>query len=209
MFRVWQQAEDVRFLLDQLLSSNIKPHIDPNRISVIGFSLGGYTSLALAGIQLELQRFAQYCQQNNPCACNYFASEFPRLDDEFYQKANASQQDPRIKATISIAPGFTESITKTSLKRLKTPVLLISAQHDQQTQVHSLDSPFVDALEISDAGHFSFLPQCLPGTVALLTEEGEEFVCMEPRDKTRAQIQYQVRQAVSRFLARHGLLHNR
>jgi len=51
----WERAMDLTAVLDQLLQDPFfASRIDPRRIGAAGFSLGGYTVLALAGGRIDL-----------------------------------------------------------------------------------------------------------------------------------------------------------
>ena len=213
VIRMWNQPADIRFLIQDIVQSDIGRKIDQEKIAVIGFSLGGYTSMALAGAQLEFERFPKFCQHNDIGACRYFAEALIALDHEFYSKANLVQKDVRVTAAVAIAPGFTESMTADSIAQLAAPVLMIAAEQDNQIPVISHARPLshkvTEYYEIGEAGHFSFLPECLPGAIELLAEEGEEFVCTETGQKSRARIHQQVRRRVTDFLKAQGVLQTR
>src|SRR5687767_6600613 len=50
----WERARDVSAVIDLVLADPpIGPHIDANRIGAMGFSLGGYTALVLAGARTD------------------------------------------------------------------------------------------------------------------------------------------------------------
>ncbi|OMH31719.1 alpha/beta fold hydrolase [Motiliproteus sp. MSK22-1] len=213
VIRMWDQPADIRFLIQDIIKSDIGRKIDQAKIAVIGFSLGGYTSMALAGAQLEFERFPQFCRHNDIGACRYFSEVLIALDHDFYSKANQVQKDVRVTAAVAIAPGFTESMTEDSVAQLAAPVLMIAAEQDNQIPVISHARPLshkvTEYYEIAEAGHFSFLPECLPGAIELLAEEGDEFVCTEPGQKSRARIHQQVRRRVTDFLKAQGLLEAR
>ena len=210
VIRMWNQPADIRFLIQDILNSEMGRKIDPEKIAIIGFSLGGYTSMALAGAQLEFKRFPQFCKNNDIGACRYFSDALTDLDHDFYSKANALQKEIRLKAAVAIAPGFTESMTLNSIKQLSTPVLMIAAERDNQIPVISharpLSKKLAEYYEITEAGHFSFLPECLPGAIELLAEEGEEFVCIEAGQISRRSIHQQVRRRITDFLKAQGIL---
>lgn len=222
ILELWQQPLDVSQLLDQLLDKKQQPNwaarIDADRIAHIGFSLGGSTALMLAGAQFELERFGTFCKQltetSSPDgACRAFAHYLPQFDAEHFQRSNGQYRDARIKAVISIAPGFTETLTARAVTNLSTPLLLLAAAQDQQlppsthiAPVRALLPATVRYTEITDAQHFSLLPLCKPGAITVLAESGEEFVCQETGNKVRAQIHAEVQARLSAFLKQQHVL---
>src|SRR5436189_5672667 len=58
----WERARDISVLIDKLLADpQFGAHIDPSRIGVAGFSLGGYTALATVGVRLAQQQWKRCC----------------------------------------------------------------------------------------------------------------------------------------------------
>lgn len=213
MMQVWTQPADVRHLLDTLLDSPWGTRIDRQRIASVGFSLGGATAMLLAGGRLDFERFPQFCRTHDDGACRAFAHYFDGVDASFYERANADHREPRLRAAVAIAPGFTEAFTARSLRDQQTPLLLISGERDQQLPPSTHVAPMQHllpthsrALEIAQAHHFSFLPLCSEGAVALLAESHEEFVCQEVGAKTREQIHRETLDAIFQFFAGEGVL---
>ena len=213
MMQVWTQPADVRHMLDTLLASPWATRIDRARIASVGFSLGGATSMLLAGGRLDCERFPRFCQTHDDGACRAFARHFEDVNASFYARANGDHSEPRLRAAVAIAPGFTEAFTAESLAAQRTPLLLITGARDQQVPPASHVAPMRHHLpggsrylEITDAHHFSFLPQCGGGATELLAATGEEFVCQELGARTRAQIHSETLQAIADFLVAHGVL---
>ena len=72
----WNRPEDISFLIDLLLADpEWAPHIDTERIAIVGHSLGGYTALAIGGAELSLDAFITYCDDlpDNP-DCQFYRS---------------------------------------------------------------------------------------------------------------------------------------
>jgi predicted dienelactone hydrolase len=210
---MWEQPRDVSWMLDQLLRPEFAGVVDPGRVSVVGFSLGGASAMLLAGARLEMDRFRMFCETHDDGACRAFRRHFGSMDAAYLARAGQSHADVRVKAAVAIAPAFTEAMTSASLRSLGAPVLVIYAELDQQLPPGTHIRPVLEHLrppsashEVSGAQHFSFLPLCSPGAIAILAESNEEFACREARDKTRQQIHAETLGAMERFLERHGLL---
>lgn len=213
LLQIWHQPQEVGQMLDAILASPWGARIDPQRIAVVGFSLGGTAALSLAGGRLDFQRFPRFCESHDDGACRAFRSRFASLDAGFFKQANADLREARIRAAVAIAAGLTESLTESSLQGLKTPVLLISGERDGQLPPATHVKPILGWLpthsryvEIQQAWHFSFLPLCAPTGVAVLAETIESFACEEAGKKPREEIHQEVTAATLQFLREQRIL---
>ena len=58
----WERATDVSEALDSILADPVLgAHVDRTRIGAVGFSLGGYTVLELAGARTNVAAFEAFC----------------------------------------------------------------------------------------------------------------------------------------------------
>ena len=207
VLRTWEQPEDVSFLIDSLLASDFGPHIDEDNIVVIGFSLGGYTALSLAGANLELDQLPSYCASTNEEICDYLAVEFSNLDEDHIAKANRPYRDDRIRAAVALAPGFGALLSHESLTSLETPTLIIGAEHDINVPPTKHFHPLVPLLpshshyyDLLDATHFTFFRLCKAGAEEILEKDGEEFVCIDGGSRSREALHEEVRSLIDAFL---------
>jgi predicted dienelactone hydrolase len=210
---IWEQPDDVRAMLDQLAATPWAARIAPERIAVVGYSLGGTSALLLAGARLDFAKVPTFCRTHEDLACTTFAPDFASFDAAFLEHANADHTDHRIKAAVAIAPGFTEAMTAESLKILAAPTLLIAAAHDQVLPPKTHVRPMLGNLrppsgyhEIASAQHFSFLFVCNPGAVKLLADSHEEYLCQDQAGASRAQIHAEALDAIVRFLRARNVL---
>src|SRR5260370_12560467 len=61
----WERARDISVLIDKLLADpTFGAQIDPSRIGVAGFSLGGYTALTAVGATLGQRQWKSFCASN-------------------------------------------------------------------------------------------------------------------------------------------------
>jgi len=79
VIRAWDQPLDATFLVDRMLGSRFRDNIDQSRLFAVGYSLGGYGALALAGARLDLRRFIDFCAANLDRSCRYFRPALPGL----------------------------------------------------------------------------------------------------------------------------------
>lgn len=193
VIRAWDQPLDASFLARKMLRSRFKGDIDPAKVFAVGYSLGGYSALALAGARLDLRRYPAFCTENQDRSCRYFRPAFPGLTEKDFKAAARDLADTRFAAVVAIAPGFVEAFTPESLKSIAIPVLIIGGGKDQNIppSTHFYPRlpefpPNVFYREIPDASHFSFMQICKPGALKILAEEDAAFVCMDHGSDRRA-----------------------
>jgi predicted dienelactone hydrolase len=109
----WRRPLDISFALTSLLKdTTFGKHIDEKRIGAAGFSIGGYTVIALAGGRLNLTTLLAYF--NTPDGKKEEAiPEFPGIDKLIKENAVAESfksspplKDQRIKAFFAICPAI-------------------------------------------------------------------------------------------------------
>ncbi|MGI0116484.1 alpha/beta hydrolase family protein [Zooshikella sp. RANM57] len=208
VIKMWNQPKDVSFIIDSMLKTTTYGNfINKEKIAVIGYSLGGYTALALAGAQLDMHKYVDFCSHHQDKACNYFKPTFNTFNKQYYTQTSQPLTDQRINATISIAPGFVESMTSHSLTNIKVPSLIIGAEQDKNLPPSTHFKPYISDFsaniiyqEIADASHFSFMQQCRPKAPAILAEEGAAFVCMDGKKKSRKEIHNELYLLISNFI---------
>jgi predicted dienelactone hydrolase len=170
--RIWDRPLDLSFLLDHLLSdSTWAISIDSNKIGMAGFSLGGYTGIALAGGEADfglLRRFAE-TQQG--------ASEFnvPELGDVSYlitrdlvnegNRKSSDLKDERISAFAFMAPALGAAFrSKEQLASVQAPLLIIGAANDKRTPIENNARHYHQLVDHSEyhelegeIGHYIFM----------------------------------------------------
>jgi len=121
-------------------------------------------------------------------------------------------RDQRVTAVVSLDLGLSRGMTDESLAALPVPVLVIAAgapsvELPAQLESANLATRLPQAssryVEIGDASHFSFLPICKPGAVALLEEDipGDGIICGDGDNaRPREVIQQQVTSLITEFL---------
>ena len=193
VIRAWDQPLDAGFLADEMLRSRFRDHLDPNKVFAVGYSLGGYSVLALAGARLDLHRVVEFCAGNQDRSCRYFSPTFAGLEAQDFTDAAQGLRDTRFTAAVAIAPGFVEAFTPESLKSITIPVLIIGGGKDRNIPPSTHFYPRLGDFprniayrEIPDASHFSFMQICKPGALKILAEEDAEFVCMDYGSDRRA-----------------------
>lgn len=171
------RPQDVRLALDELerLSQSPSPadaawrdRLDLSRVGLIGHSYGGYTTLAMAGADLDIARLRQICVGDRPLA-NFSAllqCDAATLPDHHYRL-----RDPRIQAAIAITPVAGSIFGPTNIAKIDIPLMLVSGSDDVLTpaiaeQIHPfvwLTQPDRYLAMMTSGNHAGFYPQ-LGGT---------------------------------------------
>jgi predicted dienelactone hydrolase len=184
-----------------------KKLIDPNRIGVAGFSMGGYTSLLLVGAVPRFDRFIGYCERHpedrGTCdtakqlaahAGTHGQTEKVYLDAIQNDLGRwGKTADPRVKAAFAMAP---ESVIfdKAGLASIDRPVFLYYAQNDHQLMpsenalhIKPLIPMLAGSTVVPNADHWVFLAPC---SAELAKNAGE--ICHDPEGVDRVKVHEQI-----------------
>jgi len=169
----WERAADLSRVLDRLLADGeLAAAIDPRRIAAAGFSLGGYTALALAGARLDMDEYRRWCARTGCVG----APEAPISPDEFRERyrndpavtaslarAEDSYRDARVRAVVAIAPAPGSALDDRSLAEIAIPLLIIVGDRDDRlADARRIAAIAPNAvIEVLQAvGHYTFLAPC-------------------------------------------------
>lgn len=207
LIRPWHQAKDVSFLIDEIKKSDFSESLN-GKIYIIGHSLGGYTSLALAGAKIDLSKFKSFCKEKDDKSCKYFKKEINNLNKQDIKNGLKDISEKRITKTIAFAPGLIELMTKSSLKKIKTKALILTAQFDKNVPIKTHIEPYkenfsnaISLKTIKDAGHFSFLQICKKEAKKILQKENASFVCEDGKNKrSRVDIHKEIVLKIKEFI---------
>lgn len=209
--RLSERAADLSAALDHVLADPyFSDRVDEDRITALGFSLGGATVMGLAGLRLDAESYAAYCKTFGEAAqdCLFLARggvDFERLPPQF----SADMTDDRFSRIVAVDPGFTYAVTPSSAAQVDVPVQLITLGDTfpwVAVDVRSEGSGLVDQLAqvehivIPNAHHYSFLPICTQIAPQLLIEEGEDPICDDPEGWDRATAHNASIEAIAAFL---------
>jgi len=211
----WERARDLSVAIDLLLGDpKFGPQIDSARIGVVGYSLGGYTAVALAGGITDLAKFSEFCGGPERDATCDPQPEYPEADEDFRRLAGEdaaaseslaresdSYRDERISSFVVLAPALIQAFSPETLKEIDAPFLVISGTSDQvapaATNADQLLNliPGAHYMEIDGAGHYVFLNECsLKGRMFVLA-------CKDSAGTSRARIHADVSEAVAAYLS--------
>lgn len=184
-FSLWgERAKDLSTVIDHMLAdTEFRPLIDTQRIGAAGFSLGGSTVIALAGGEMDRQRFLDFCKrcpENGSCVGppEYLKGKNVELNVDVEQLAKNDKcfrdalhhtgehrHDPRIQAVFAIAPALGPSFDTVSLQKIKIPVEIVAGQMDHVMPIHCnaqwLDQhiPQSRFTPFPNVGHYIFLAE--------------------------------------------------
>ena len=170
--KVWERPQDIRFVLDQLLTApEIASSIETNRIGAAGFSLGGYTAIALAGAKMDYPALQKYFKSEKgrkeadipemPGLLSLF--EKPEIQDAF-EKA-PPLIDKRIKSVFVLSPAIGQAFpTRENFRDVIIPVYIVAVGKDQITPPKTNAEHYAKMIKTSQyklvdpgAGHYVFL----------------------------------------------------
>ncbi|GLB53772.1 hypothetical protein NBRC110019_28130 [Neptunitalea chrysea] len=168
----WERAIDVQFVLSQVLKDNeIGTKIDTSRIGGVGFSLGGYTNIALAGGYVD-----RSIKENQKMEDREMPAEFPETDEiidfendslivSSYNTYKDNVKDDRIKAFFVMAPAIGFGFhSKEQTNKITKPIYIVAGKGDLVAPVkknaenyHKLIKTSKIHLFNKNVGHYVFL----------------------------------------------------
>jgi predicted dienelactone hydrolase len=174
----WERARDLSETISGMLAdAKFGAQIDPGRVGSAGFSLGGYTMIAIAGGITDVQGFIRFCDSPDAGVNCKSPPEFPSLVEDFrklirehpevLEHSGDSFRDARVRAVFAMAPGLGPAIPASSLRTISIPVEIVAGESDQNVPV-ALNAKYF-AAEIPGAklhilpgnvAHYVFLDSC-------------------------------------------------
>lgn len=178
--------------------------IDANRIGVVGFSMGGYTSLLLVGAVPHFDLITCYCKRHpgDQETCS-LARQLPAqahmtekdylgaLQKGLYRWGNTD--DPRIKAAFVMAP-TSFVFDRAGLATVNRPVFLYYGQNDpvllpaaNVLHIGPLIQTLAGIKMIPKAEHYVFLSPCSPQLAKAAPD-----ICRDPAGVDRTKVHAQI-----------------
>lgn len=214
--RLWERTADLSALIDAFSQDAAwRATIDPARVGVVGFSLGGAAAMEIAGARADLEAYARYCDDYGKWDCAWFAGgrgyvddkpvavekvDLRRLDKSRFEQSN---RDARVRAVVAVDPGLAQAYVADSLKAIDIPLAFINLGNaDAIPEAVIADRlaalvPQASYASVAEAVHFSFLPECKEGGADLLKSLGEvDPICDDPGSRTRADIHAELKQRI-------------
>ena len=176
----WDRPRDLSVLIDKLLADpRFGSRIDPQRIGVAGFSIGGYTALATVGARISYEQWRVFCASHAidsncklPPEAHFTVEDLRQMltsnqrVKEAIKHSGDSFLDKRIKAAFVISPALGPVLTKKSLATIHVPVQILIGSSDNQTIPEVNAKPIAAAIPsaslevLPNVTHYTFLPRC-------------------------------------------------
>ncbi len=208
---LWLRPADISATLTAVEKElSLAAAIDPGRIGAVGFFLGGYAVLELAGVRVDPAAYARSCDRNAVgLDCAWFAHgavDLHRVDADRLARSNL---DPRLKSVVVVDPELTGVLTPQSLAAVSLPVQGINLGRPNAIPAAMDASKLASAIRggrydtIADAASYSSFAECKPKGPAILREEGGEVqLCEDGGGRSRAEIHEQLAAMIDAALRR-------
>jgi predicted dienelactone hydrolase len=207
------RAGDLSAALESVLADPaFARSVDPDRISAVGFSLGGTTVLGLAGLRFDGAAQDVRCTGGPDAAdCGFFLRGGVRF--AHHPGFAGDMRDPRITRAVAVDPGFGGAVVEASLDTVMAEILLINlgqAHRMGATDVGPQGNDLARRLAganyavLAPANHFTFLGTCKAGAVEMLAEEGEDPICTDPEGADRVETHNRLIEAIAANLRLPG-----
>lgn len=214
--QLWQRPADLSRAIDAVLAQPEQfGAVAKNQIAAIGHSLGGWTVMEMGGARFDPDLFARDCSVHPKLGgCIGYHEMNPAGTPAGEAQLATDMRDKRITAVVPLDLGLSRGLTDASLAAFPVPALVIAGGVPTEDMLPALESANMvkrlpkastQYVEISDATHFSFMPICKPGGMALIEESspGDGMICRDGQGgRPRAVIQQQVIALITEFLGR-------
>lgn len=193
---IWERPQDLSALIDQVLQqSPAGVTADPERIGAMGFSLGGFSALSVAGETVSKELFIDYCARNAGLVdCGWMQAagvDFTSIDQTLYE---ASYKDPRVRLAVAVDPALPQAVPEGGTAALDMPVLVLNLGNPDtipaamRADTLAQRMPEAHYMAIPGAFHFSFLTECSPMGVFMIGVAGDDNICSDRGVRPRAEI---------------------
>jgi predicted dienelactone hydrolase len=212
--RFWQRPQDVSFAIDSLSKEGLfNTSLKTDNVIMLGHSSGGFTSLAMAGANLEAGKSEAYCaskKAKDDKGCNYGQqSKRKPMTEEMLTKIGLLQKkmrDERVAAVIALDPALGHAVSEQSLESIKVPALVIGSLENDFLPYSTHSKYYANHIQGANlvgieqgAGHFVYIDKCDSDR-----EIKGVFLCKDRDGVDRKAIQKQILQHIFSFIYRNG-----
>jgi predicted dienelactone hydrolase len=194
---LWLRPGDISATLDAIGKTELfGPHIAPDKVGMLGLSMGGSTALALAGARFEAARLAAYCDSDtlNPSLCEWVRMSGVNLHAIDMRQAEESHEDDRLTFVMAVDPAPMDVLKPDSFSRIKIPVTIMNLGRTKDLPVTVRADHAAQLIAgatystIEDASHNSMFAECKPGAAETAIAEIGEPICADGGGRPRKDI---------------------
>ena len=212
----WERATDLSEVLDGMLADpEFGAAIDASRVGAAGFSIGGYTVLALGGARTDISVITDLCEkQPDTPVCHVPERKGMGTPEQMLAAArktsgislarsDESYRDPRVGAIFAIAPAVGFTLTPDSLHAMRVPVEIVVGAADPiaspKDNADYIRAHIRGAKEtvLPHVVHYTFLDTCTPAGKEKLGD-----FCADPPGVDRDAVHQQVDEMAVQFFDR-------
>jgi predicted dienelactone hydrolase len=212
--RFWQRPQDVSFAIDSLSEEGLfNTPLKTDKVIMLGHSSGGFTSLAMAGANLEAGKSEAYCvseKAKDDKGCDYGQqSKRKPMSEEMLKKIGLLQEqmrDERVVAVIALDPALGHAVSEQSLESIKVPALVLGSVENDFLPYAAHSKYYADHIQSANlvgieqgAGHFVYIDKCDSDR-----EVKGVSLCKDREGVDRKAIQKQILEYVFGFIYRNG-----
>ncbi|WDF66849.1 hypothetical protein PQ465_11085 [Sphingobacterium oryzagri] len=176
--KIWERPLDISFAIDKVVNlPELSSNIDTTKIGMVGFSLGGYTTIALAGGSINydsLKKFSSTKEGKEEFKVPELGDVSKFITPELIEKGNNAfkhLKDNRISAFVAMAPAVGQGFEQVSqFDNFDKPILIIGAEKDERTPVITNAKHFHNLIKGSayielegKIGHYIFMNEAREG----------------------------------------------
>jgi predicted dienelactone hydrolase len=139
------RPKDVTFALNQLAELNktaaYQGKLNTDQVTVIGHSFGGYTAIALAGAEFDLESLRKFCKDYSPL--DKSGADWLQCIAIKLPEKTLNFRDTRVKQIIALNPALGQAFNDKSLAKVTIPTVILAGTDDNLTPTvtHQLE-PF-------------------------------------------------------------------
>ena len=131
-----ERPRDISIVLDSLAQLNQEPgslqgKLNTEQVTVIGHSFGGYTALAVAGAELNLDELRQFC--SSPTLLSQSGGDWLQCAASDLPDRRLQLRDRRVASAIALNPVAGQLFGKNGLSKVTIPTLILSGTSDSIT----------------------------------------------------------------------------
>lgn len=206
--KVWERPDDMKALLDFAAAELPLDLIaDMERVGAVGFSLGGYSALALGGAEVSKSHFIDYCRSfPDKLDCGWMNAaglDFDAIDAVRYEQSN---RDSRLKAIVAVDPALPLALKDGGLAAVTAPTLLVQLGQTETIaegmRWNVAVSDFRDGrlYTAPDTYHFAFLAECSALGGIVIAIAGDDNICADKGTRDRGEVHTELRGVIGDFL---------